>query len=422
MVMLENNRNVSTWRRRETFYSFLLLLVLAMTITTVLQSNLSLDSDQERSGSLRTANRERVRSEPNHSNATRFNLAEIQRPANQTIREVLEARSRRLQDGSRTTGKQKVIVILLQIVEGRTLGTKENYETIFNSDEIDETYAPTGSIKTYLYNNSYGQYELEAYVHDWKVSPNSEAECAGPNGQQGAWPGFVNCFEPVLSDLEAKHVDPSDSFDWDDYATGVRGDNTIDNIIILHNGYNAESGVTDPDGTPASERIRSHNKRADSSRWRSLSTGIEVGLYSVNSAYRGNLGEKWPRINGILHHFLQTLGATILYDEDFVGYGCGGYDILSYPVGQRNSAKNPGNVEPFTKMSLGWLTPIEITTSRIYNAGPSFSSQEVYRFSHGYSNDEYILIENKQDVGWDINMWDGGGIVIWYVDETKKLQ
>mgnify|MGYP002808926073 CR=1 FL=1 len=95
-----------------------------MTITTVLQSSLSLDSDQDKSDSFRTSYPEHVRSEPNHD-ATRFNLPEIQRPANQTISDVLEARSRRLQDGSRTTGKQKVIVILLQIVEGRTLETKE---------------------------------------------------------------------------------------------------------------------------------------------------------------------------------------------------------------------------------------------------------------------------------------------------------
>jgi hypothetical protein len=124
-VTHENDRNVSTWRRRENFYSFLLLPFLAMTITTVLQSSLSLDSDQEKSESLQTSYREHVRSEPN-PNATRLNLPEIQCPANQTIREVLEARSRRLQDGSRRTGKQNVIVILLQIVEGRTLETKEN--------------------------------------------------------------------------------------------------------------------------------------------------------------------------------------------------------------------------------------------------------------------------------------------------------
>ena len=69
-------------------------------------------------------------------------------------------------------------------------------------------------------------------------------------------------------------------------------------------------------------------------------------------------------------------------------------------------------------MYLGWLTPIEITNDGLYQIEQSFTTTDVYMVSSGLPEGEYFLIENKNSVGWDVNMWGGGGIVIWLIDES----
>jgi immune inhibitor A len=87
-------------------------------------------------------------------------------------------------------------------------------------------------------------------------------------------------------------------------------------------------------------------------------------------------------------------------------------------VGQANDITNPANVGPWTKIFMGWLTPTEITNDGRYDIEASFSSEQVYKVSSGLPEGEYFLLENKNAVGWDVNMWGGGGIVIWHIDET----
>ena len=81
---------------------------------------------------------------------------------------------------------------------------------------------------------------------------------------------------------------------------------------------------------------------------------------------------------------------------------------MAYPVGQANSDINPGNVGPWTKIYMDWLTPIEITSDGTYTATNSFESEQIYKIACNFPDQEYLLVENKHAIGWDINMWKGG--------------
>ena len=184
-------------------------------------------------------------------------------------------------------------------------------------------------------------------------------------------------------------------------------------MIILHNGYNGESGGDDEDGTPPANRIRSYAGAAPGGidSWVSLWCGISAGFFATTSAYRGVADSSIARFNVIMHEFLHTFNMIDLYDISFAGNGCGVYDLMGYPSGPGNDATNPGNLGAYTKMFLNWITPIEITNDGLYTINESYSSQDIYKII--LDTDEYFLIENKNAVGWDVNIWGGGGIVIW---------
>jgi len=335
---------------------------------------------------------------------------------NETMCREMDEKARELQTYASTKGTHKILVILLDLVPGRSKPSREDYEVLFSGPE-DPDITPTGTVTDYFFDNSYGQYILDPYIHEWAPSDGTEAECAGSNGQMGVWDGLDNCFYSALDQLDELHNRFDGSFSWWDFDQNFDGH--IDNVIVLHNGYNAETGNDDPDGTPYTQRIRSHATVASGTVWRSSNTGLKLGYYGITSAYRGQKNERIARLNVMSHEFIHTFGMIDLYDIDFVGNGCGGYSIMGYPVGQANSPKNPGNVGAYTKVFLDWVTPILITTDGFYEAPASFSNEVVYKIELA-DEQEYLLIENKHATGWDVNMWGGGGIVIWYVDETKS--
>ena len=65
-------------------------------------------------------------------------------------------------------------------------------------------------------------------------------------------------------------------------------------------------------------------------------------------------------------------------------------------------------------MLLGWLQPVELTEAFSAKDMPSAAdSRLVYQVKH--TDNEYLLIENRQWKGWDLGL-PGKGIVIWHVN------
>ncbi|KAL3925848.1 MAG: hypothetical protein SGILL_000130 [Bacillariaceae sp.] len=67
-------------------------------------------------------------------------------------------------------------------------------------------------------------------------------------------------------------------------------------------------------------------------------------------------------------------------------------------------------------MKAGWLNPIVITKSTTVTTQPSEFSQEIYRINLNHQNTEYLLIENRQPIGFDLFL-PHSGLAIWHIDE-----
>ena len=74
----------------------------------------------------------------------------------------------------------------------------------------------------------------------------------------------------------------------------------------------------------------------------------------------------------------------------------------------------PPNFTPLEKMLMGWLTPTELTDpTSIKDLKPSADGGEIYQIKH--TDNEYLLLENRQWSGWDAGL-PGKGLVIYHVN------
>jgi len=120
------------------------------------------------------------------------------------------------------------------------------------------------------------------------------------------------------------------------------------------------------------------------------------------------------------HEFGHDLGLPDLYDTDYSSDGIGVWGLMGFgswlgsPPGT-----SPAHPIGWCKMKLGWITPLELTSSN-KNIEVHQIETETYQslYKLPISSTEYFLIENRQKTGYDSYL-PGSGILIWHIDDSK---
>jgi len=119
----------------------------------------------------------------------------------------------------------------------------------------------------------------------------------------------------------------------------------------------------------------------------------------------------------IIHETGHMLGLDDYYDYDesspYNDGGLGGADMMDYAVGDQN---------PFSKILLGWVTPLVVTSSMTINITPFLEDGQVILLIDQWNNtifDEYLLISYYTPDGLNADdsgiMFSDSGIVIYHV-------
>jgi M6 family metalloprotease-like protein len=335
-------------------------------------------------------------------------------------RSIEKRRQRRLNP---SMGSFTFLVILVQFTDhkDRVLPPKEYYEELCNGSGPSAINA-VGSISEYFAHNSYGQFNINCEVMDWRLTNNTEDFYAkGVKGIVGSERG-QDFFRPVLDEIEA------DSDQWYFFGLdGTDGDNDGQiELVVLHSGYAADGIATDCYGRGQDDRIWSQGHQGtDRGGWATGDKNFEVTGYTVASAldHRGDCKGEGAKMGTITHEMFHTFGASDLYDPTrFETGGVGAFDILSLPYGQGFDLARPGSASAYTKIRAGWVIPVEITQDGVYDINASVDSDLVYIIRDKYATDEYLLFENRQVASFDANFWGDGGLVIYHIDEQAGLQ
>ena len=303
----------------------------------------------------------------------------------------------------------KNLVVLLRFSDhaSRAVPPTTNIEVLMNAVGGDPSLAPTGSVRDCFLENSYGQFTLDSTVAYWITLPNTEAYYA--NGDSGLTSRTHEALRYALNTLDA---DPNFQFaDFDQDSDG-----RIDAITFLHSGYAAEFGGTSSDGANYVNRMWSH-KWAIGGAWFS-SDGVRVYEYHISPGIWGTSGNTIGRIGVICHETGHFLGLPDLYDGSG-GSGIGSWGLMANSWGFDGSQYYPPHLSAWSKINLGWVSPTVITGGGSFTVPQAETSATAYRIDLGYASGEYLLIENRQPVGFESAM-PQGGLCIFHIDEQAS--
>ncbi|RSD25004.1 M6 family metalloprotease domain-containing protein [Mesobacillus subterraneus] len=178
--------------------------------------------------------------------------------------------------------------------------------------------------------------------------------------------------------------------------------------------------------------------------------GVVVNNYNIQPGIGGNVAgfdaatntysdEKktgpFPAQTGVYaHEFGHALGLPDFYDTVYTSEGVGNYSMMAggswmrYPDAAAYGGNSPTHFDPFSKIFLGWVNPIEVKPGEVQEitlppinkatADNGIVKMEV----PGSNGTEYFLFENIQQDGFNQGMIRQGenakGLVAWHVDEN----
>ena len=212
-------------------------------------------------------------------------------------------------------------------------------------------------------------------------------------------------------------------FEWADFDND--GDGLIDAIAFLHSGYAAEFGDVDAYGAAKEDRIWSHkwslNDGSYITPWTNADGTLKVKDYHISPALWATSGSDIGRIGVIAHETGHFLGLPDLYDTSYEGSGIGSHCIMANSWGWSGTQYYPPAFSAWTKMQLGWSAVETITAGGDFSLTQSYSSNKLYKIVSPLSDTEYLLIENRQAAGYDVEYasYAAPGLAIWHIDDAK---
>lgn len=297
-----------------------------------------------------------------------------------------------------TTGSRKLVCLLIGYTDKAFTKTQLEFQNLFNQIGYS-TGGATGSVKDYYLENSYNQFNLTVDVAGPYTASQNMA-------YYGANDGSGYDVRPDVLVTEAVNLADAD-VDFSDYDND--GDGSVDGVYAIYAGYGEEAGG-------GANAIWAH-------AWAITPVtkdGVSISRYSCSAELRDNSGSNITNIGVICHEFGHVLSAPDFYDTDYDDDGTwmdgtGEWDMMA-GGSWNNDGATPAHHNMFTKYYYyGWVTPTVLSSGASISLNNSAENAEAYIINTTTSN-EYFLIENRQQVGFDANV-PGSGLIIYHVDQ-----
>lgn len=305
-------------------------------------------------------------------------------------------------------GVKKGLVVLVdfknkKFADGHDL---EYYKNVINGKDFsDEEEGYVGSVRDYFLAQSNGQFELDFDV----VGPVTMSKNSGYYGNDGAYQKDEKVYEMIkeASDGIQDKVNLKD-YDWD-------GDGEADQVFFLYAGLGQASG-----GSPGTIWPHESELRYWPCGVLSYPTG-KINTYAcaneLQPETQGSSRYISAGIGTICHEFSHCLGFADMYDTT----GGGGYGMSVFDVMDQGSYNGNGfvpcNYTAFERIYAGWVEAIELESPATVKDMKSVSDYGRPFIMYNYKNtNEYFLLENRQNTGWDKGLYGSNGLLIVHVN------
>jgi|GEM_PF-1150733 len=288
---------------------------------------------------------------------------------------------------------KRVIVILVDFSDKKGTTPISHYQDLLFSTG---TY-PTGSMRDYFLENSYGNLTMTGEVTKWLRMPQTLKYYANREYGNNYWSYPKNAQK--LAEDAVRAADPY--VDFSKYDSNKDG--YVDALFIVQAGPGAEE-------TGNKNHIWSH-------KWTVRKLIRVDGVYAATYAmmpYNGKIGVFCHEAGHAV------FGLPDLYDTDDTSEGIGYWSLMA-SGSWGNSGKTPTHMDAWSKIRVGFVRPDVLTCAESGLSIPRVEDNKVvYKLmKKNRPTSEYFLLENRQKVLFDKYM-PGSGLLIYHVDDSRS--
>ena len=260
---------------------------------------------------------------------------------------------------------------------------------------------PTGSMRDYYLENSYGNFEVVGEVSGWHRMPLDYSYYVDGQRGFGSYPRNAQKLTEDAVIAADPYVDFSqyDNDGPDGIPDSGDDDGYVDALFVVHAGPGYETSH-DVDDIHSHAWVTSYDVPVD---------GVYVWAYSQEPE-DGHIGV-------FCHELGHVLGLPDFYDYGYDSRGAGYWSVMA-SGSWGGGGITPVHFDAYSKSLLGFATPIVPTGNLIDVLVPQVETNAViYQvWTNGSPGAEYFMFENRQQTGFDVSV-PGEGIVIYHVDE-----
>ena len=332
-------------------------------------------------------------------------LAKVDLPAVMTALETRDVRRRAaraprrnvglFETGFPSKGEQKGLVVLVEYkdVKFNLSDPYDYFNRMLNEDGFSD-YGGTGCAAEYFRESSVNQFRPQFDVYG-PVTLSQNMSYYGGNDYNG------NDSNPEQMVIEAcRQLDPT--VDFSEYDRD--GDGYIDNVFVFYAGRGEASG-----GSPNSVWPHSWNVTS-ATNTPCIFDGVGLDRYACSNEWEGSRPDG---VGTFIHEFSHVMGLPDLYATSYTGaFTPGAWSVLDYGP-YNNDGRTPPLYSVYERYALGWISPQVI--DRPANMTMEAISRNKACIIPTADENEFFLLENRQQEGWDKYI-PGHGMLVWHVD------
>jgi len=320
--------------------------------------------------------------------------------------------AKQINDPSRDTQLEFNIPVLL----GKYADVSNTY---FNATDFENLLFgtnPTGSMKEYYNEISYGNFQVDGSAGGWYQSSLTMSQAVA-NAKQ-----YVAEIA-ALSDPDFDYAQ-YDNDGPDNVPNSGDDDGYVDGIIVVYSGCGAEWGEGNNNLWPHMSSLSSYEYETNDAG--ANGSNIIVSTYAVSPelAGGGNCNTDIIRPMGVYaHEFGHVLGLPDLYDRnasDGNSEGLGEWCLMASGSWMGWYGDTPAHMSSWCKIQMGWMEATELNNSATAVEIPQLvtSPFALKVWEDDYHWSRYFLIENRQAIGFDSELH-GPGLIVYHVDENR---
>ena len=310
-------------------------------------------------------------------------------------------------------GDVNIAVLLVQFKDTKFTYTKEDFNNILNTKDYvyeNPIVNSIGSARDYFIAQSDGKFRPNFVVTDIVTLDNNMSYYGG-NDNSG------DDKKPTYMIKEG--IQKADVAGFDFAVCDNNDDGEVEFIYCIYAGYSESYGADENTVWP-------HQWQLSAQAGTVTVDGVKCDTYACsgelvyNESYESKIGKTMAGIGLICHEFSHCLGLHDIYDTtyDSGNWGMDYWDVMD----QGNYAAEgyvPVGYSAYQRDMCGWRELVEINSKDTYSMLPLTQGGVGYKVVNDANNNEYYILENRKQEGWDKYLF-GSGMLVIHVDYLKS--